>query len=264
MHCAPVDPHRLWEASKHHLCDDLACQLTRTFHIVEPNQDQIYDYGLHLIDQELKRHGKSLEDYPTMPRPQNDWGQIRGNQLIFEQRNYNREEQQEHVDRGLPTLNPQQITLYDAIMDSVLNSHGSSFFLHSGSGCGKTYLAKLISAGVHARDKIVLCVASTGLAALLLPGGCTAHSRFKIPIPIHELLKETSLIIWMRQPLSIISLWKAWIVLFVTCWISQIAHLEELPFYLVEISGKHFLLSYTDQENNLSQPLSHTPIFGQG
>ena len=52
--------------------------------------------------------------------------------------------------------------------------------------------------------------ASTGLAALLLPGGHTAHSWFKIPIPcyeqstcnikkddaIHELLKETSLIIW--------------------------------------------------------------------
>ena len=210
VHCAPVDPHQLWEASKHHLCDDLAHQLTRTFHIAEPNQDQIYDYGLHLIDQELGRHGKGLQDFPPMPRPQNDWGRHRGNQLIFEQRNYNRGEQQEHVDRGLPTLNPQQITLYDAVMDSVLNSHGSSFFLHSGGGCGKTYLAKLIAAGVRARDKIVLCVASTGLAALLLPGGRTAHSHFKIPIPcheqstcsikkddaIHQLLKDTSLIIW--------------------------------------------------------------------
>jgi len=205
-----MDPHRLWEASKHHLCDDLACQLTRTFHIAEPTGEQIYDYGLHLIDEELRRHGKGLEDFPTMPRSQNDWGHHRGNQLIFEQRNYNREEQQEHIDRGLPTLNPQQITLYDAVMDSVLNSHGSSFFLHSGGGCGKTYLAKIIAAGVCARDKIVLCVASTGLATLLLPGGHTTHSCFKIPIPcheqstcsikkndaIHELLKETSLIIW--------------------------------------------------------------------
>ena len=95
-------------------------------------------------------------------------------------------------------------------MDSVLNSHGSSFFLHSGGGCGKTYLVKLIAAGICARNKIMLCTASTGLAALLLPGGHTAHSQFKIPIPcheqstcnikkddaIHELLKETSFIIW--------------------------------------------------------------------
>ena len=95
-------------------------------------------------------------------------------------------------------------------MDSVLNSHGSSFFLYSGGGCGKTYLAKLIAAGVCTRDKIVLCMASTGLAALLLPDGHTVHLCFKIPIPcheqstcsikkndvIHELLKETSFIIW--------------------------------------------------------------------
>jgi hypothetical protein len=83
-------------------------------------------------------------------------------------------------------------------------------FLHSGGGCRKTYLAKLITAGVCARDKIILCVASTGLAALLFPGGRTAHLHFKIPIPcheqsicsikkddaIHQLLKETSFIIW--------------------------------------------------------------------
>ena len=95
-------------------------------------------------------------------------------------------------------------------MDSVLNSHGSAFFLHSGGGCGKTYLAKLIAPGVRTTGRIVLCVASTGLASLLLPGGRTAHSRFKIPIPCHEqstcnikkddlnhqLLQQTSLIIW--------------------------------------------------------------------
>ena len=70
-------------------------------------------------------------------------------------------------------------------MDSVLNFHGSSFFLHSGGGCGETYLAKLIAAGVHTRDKIVLCVASTSLAALLLPGGHTLPihaSKFLFPV----------------------------------------------------------------------------------
>ncbi|PKY63284.1 hypothetical protein RhiirA4_302686, partial [Rhizophagus irregularis] len=33
---------------------------------------------------------------------------------------------------------------------------------------------------------IALAVASSGIAALLLPGGRTAHSCFKIPINIHE------------------------------------------------------------------------------
>ena len=95
-------------------------------------------------------------------------------------------------------------------MNSVINSLGSPFFLHSGGGCGKTDLASLIAASVHARGEIVLCVASTGLASLLLPGGYTTHSCFKIPIPIyeqstcnikkddpiHQLLQQISLIIW--------------------------------------------------------------------
>ena len=34
--------------------------------------------------------------------------------------------------------------------------------------------------------KIVVPVASSGIAAQLLPGGKTAHSRFKIPIPIRK------------------------------------------------------------------------------
>ena len=60
IHCAPVDPHHLWEASKYHLCDDLAHQLTHTFYIIKSNEEQIYDYRLHLIDQELRKHNKSL------------------------------------------------------------------------------------------------------------------------------------------------------------------------------------------------------------
>ncbi|KAF8546493.1 hypothetical protein OG21DRAFT_1375747, partial [Imleria badia] len=164
---------------------------------------------LHLISKDLRRHGKRLQDFPHMPLPEGNWGDQEGNQLINEQRQYNVQELQQFIQRGLPTLNPQQTALYDAVMNSVVNNLGTPFFLHSGGGCGKTYLANLIAASVRARGEIVLCVASTGLASLLLPGGRTAHSRFKIPIPIHEqstcnikkddlthqLLQQTSLII---------------------------------------------------------------------
>ena len=69
IHCSPVDPHRLWDATKHHLCDDLQHHLIHTLHIPQPTQEQVYDYGLYLIDQELQKHGKSLQIFPTMPRP---------------------------------------------------------------------------------------------------------------------------------------------------------------------------------------------------
>ena len=145
-----------------------------------------------------------------MPRPQFDWGCQEGNQLIAEQHALNQPGLQDFVERGLETLNAEQRALYQAVLDSVEQAQGGLYFCHSGGGCGKTYLSKLIAAAVHMRDRIVLCVASTGLASLLLPGGHTAHSRFKIPIPInelstcnikkddihHQLLQQTSLILW--------------------------------------------------------------------
>jgi len=65
-------------------------------------------------------------------------------------------------------------------------------------------------------SKIVLCVASSGIAALLLKGGTTAHSRFKIPLFCHEdsvcnipknsdlaeLMCKTDLVIWDEAPMQ--------------------------------------------------------------
>jgi hypothetical protein len=62
----------------------------------------------------------------------------------------------------------------------------------------------------------VLCVAPSGVAALLLKGGRTAHSCFKIPIPCHEssicsipktsehadLIRMTDLVIWDEAPIQ--------------------------------------------------------------
>ncbi|KAL3620360.1 hypothetical protein CASFOL_035272 [Castilleja foliolosa] len=64
--------------------------------------------------------------------------------------------------------------------------------------------------------QIVLAVAASGIASLLLPSGRTAHSRFKIPIDLTEqstchikkgtqladLLKQTLLVIWDEAPMS--------------------------------------------------------------
>ena len=50
----------------------------------------------------------------------------------------------------------------------------------------KTFLTEVLLATVRGMGKIALAVASSGIAAELLEGGRTAHSRFKIPIPINE------------------------------------------------------------------------------
>ena len=71
-------------------------------------------------------------------------------------------------------------------------------------------IAAAIRSSGHHDYQIALCVASSGIASLLLDGGCTAHSHFNIPIPCHEdfthrinrnshlyeILLQTGVIIW--------------------------------------------------------------------
>ncbi|XP_058767056.1 uncharacterized protein LOC131640689 [Vicia villosa] len=73
-----------------------------------------------------------------------------------------------------------------------------------------------LSAALRSNRDIVLNVASSGIASLLLPGGRTAHSRFKIPVQciktsicniekkddLAGLLKLTKLIIWDEAPMA--------------------------------------------------------------
>ena len=83
-------------------------------------------------------------------------------------------------------------------------------------GTGKTFLWNAIISRLRSEKLIVLVVASSGIASLLLPGGRTAHFRFKIPIVIDEssmchikrgtfladLIVHRSLIIWDEAPMT--------------------------------------------------------------
>jgi len=60
------------------------------------------------------------------------------------------------------------------------------FFLYGYGGTGKTFMWRTISSALRSKRKIVLTVASSGIASLLLPGGRTTHSKFRIPIPTME------------------------------------------------------------------------------
>ncbi|KAF1876696.1 hypothetical protein Lal_00031507 [Lupinus albus] len=64
---------------------------------------------------------------------------------------------------------------------------------------------RTLTYALRSQKKIVLTVASSGIASLLLPGGRTTHSKFKIPVQSSELaglLKQTKLIIWDEAPMS--------------------------------------------------------------
>jgi len=114
------------------------------------------------------------------------------------------------VDEQRAIFNPDQAAAFDAVLESVTNNQGHLFFIHAAGGCGKTFLCNTIAAEVRRRSQVALCVALSGIAALLLDEGRTSHSCFKIPLSIHEdsvaglkcnsymfpVLQQTKVIIW--------------------------------------------------------------------
>lgn len=113
-------------------------------------------------------------------------------------------------------MNTDQRKAFDAITESVKTKLGKLIFVNGYGGTGKTFLWRAITTSLRSEGKIILAVASSGIAALLLPGGRTAHSRFHIPLNINnestcdirqgsdlaELLKKTSLILWDEAPMT--------------------------------------------------------------
>jgi hypothetical protein len=82
-------------------------------------------------------------------------------------------------DERVPQLNLEQRVVYDNVMAAV---NRPTFFVDGLGNIGKTFLYSCLLRSVRAQGRIVVIVASSGIAPLLLDGGRTAHSRFKIPV----------------------------------------------------------------------------------
>ncbi|XP_010233543.1 uncharacterized protein LOC104583348 [Brachypodium distachyon] len=108
------------------------------------------------------------------------------------------------------SLNAEQRSAYDEILAAVDSGAGGVFFV-DGPGCTrKTFLYRALLAKLRGERKIVVATATAGIASSIMPGGRTAHSRFKIPLTIDDgascsftkqsgtakLLLKASLIIW--------------------------------------------------------------------
>jgi hypothetical protein len=59
-------------------------------------------------------------------------------------------------------------------------------FVYGHGGTGKFFLWATLLNFKRSKGKVALAVASSGIAALLLPGGRTPHSHFKIPLDIKQ------------------------------------------------------------------------------
>ncbi|XP_021990657.1 uncharacterized protein LOC110887059 [Helianthus annuus] len=173
-------PEHVWENTWEYLADGILYNRQKLLRIegLSLPEEQIRNPTLLEIERYLLRSNSSLSRFPSMPQPDSESIYSADNRLIADELRYDVSATAIEFDNNLSSLTDEQ---------------------------------RLVCKG-----DIVLNVASSGIASLLLPGGRTAPSRFHIPLNLTEtsmcfikpdddvadLLKKTKLIIWDEAPMN--------------------------------------------------------------
>ncbi|ONM09527.1 hypothetical protein ZEAMMB73_Zm00001d034078 [Zea mays] len=199
VYCEPSDVAVLWQKHKDSMSED--------YQHKSQNKTHVEQMVLIDIRNMLQSMGKDIKTFPLPPIID------AYDDAIGTAREVYKEESIEPTagDVALKdSLNEEQRDAYDKIMSAVDTDQGGLFFVDGPGGTGKTYLYRVLLATLRNQGKIAVATATSGVAASIMPGGRTAHSRFKIPLTIDdgavcsftkqsgtaELLRKASLIIW--------------------------------------------------------------------
>ncbi|XP_027095918.1 uncharacterized protein [Coffea arabica] len=203
VHCAPADPQFLWDKFQLNLSADYQ----RSQHLCFYTAEEIRNKVLQEIKKMVKQMGKSFADYHLAAHTSAD---VHSDQLTKEIE-CERSIEVLAEDLLMPfRLNVEQRHAYDLILQLVFSHVGQSFFIDGPGGTGKTFLYRSLLATLRSQGHIAIAVATSGVAASILPGGRTAHSRFNIPLDfsrnktcqiskqgsVARLLFQSRLILW--------------------------------------------------------------------
>ncbi|KAG2216227.1 hypothetical protein INT45_006933, partial [Circinella minor] len=140
----------------------------------------ITDINNLLLDQ-----NSSLSQFPTLPSLP-DLSSFESNipKHLQQVEDKNIEDLGQVAEDSIRSLNADQRAIFDAVTAAIDDPtiEQRAFFLDGQGGSGKTFLYNTLLAHVQSQNKSTIAVASTGVAALLLRRGVTAHSVFKIPV----------------------------------------------------------------------------------
>ncbi|KAG6674120.1 hypothetical protein I3842_15G025900 [Carya illinoinensis] len=171
VYCNPTNPKELWERFEKEMSTD--------FLIRNVSSTVVRKMVLQDIASTLESMGKDINMYRFGPVD-----------IFYGQDEFtNREIDDERV-VTIPTedllasqvLNSEQKNAYDLILHTLVSNKAGAFFVDGPAGTGKTFLYRALLAEIRSKNMIALATASSGVAASILPGGRTAHSRFKIPL----------------------------------------------------------------------------------
>ena len=183
-----VDPMALWLKHKRAMGEDFVRSAQRV-HGVRPSETAADNLTLVELHKLLEHTGKTLQQY-GLPAP--DFGaaaEEHESRVLAQERAYDRAMQRDIVSTKTQQMNAEQRSAFDAVrkaLDDVAEGRAprgpSCFFLNGPAGTGKTFVYDALLASVRQHGRIALAMAASGIAAQLMPGGTTAHSRMKIPV----------------------------------------------------------------------------------
>ncbi|XP_057760409.1 uncharacterized protein LOC130980779 [Arachis stenosperma] len=181
-------PNFLWDRCYKELSEDILFEQRRIHHLedLQLSAEKIMNLTLAKLEDRMQSNGRSLKEFECMPYPLLDDVNVLEDRLVLDELNFDRSLLTQQYIQSLNTMTDEQRTAFDIIIDSVNNDRVGFFFLCGYGGTGKTFIWRTLSAYLRSGGNIVLNVASSGIASLLLPNGRTAHSRFKIPLSINE------------------------------------------------------------------------------
>nr|GEV44083.1 DNA helicase [Tanacetum cinerariifolium] len=181
--CQVSDPVRLWKRMWKIMLEDIPYTSSILLNIpgLHIDDSDLEDYVLYELEGCLNHCSKSVTDFGLHTPPEHLMSVLR-NRLLIEEKSYDRRLLAEERDQLLPKLNHKQLCIFNLIIHACLSNRQELVFVYGYGGTGKTFLWKTIIYALRCEGKIVLAVASSGIASLLLLAGRTAHSRFTIPL----------------------------------------------------------------------------------
>ncbi len=227
-HCEPAEPLTLWMKFKRDLCHDFLREARRQTRNpqFEMTDEQLHA-GLRHIETLLQSCGMSLQKC-HLPEPPEVTEDAKYQGELLAERQYDRKALAESSAKVYDTLNAEQKTVFDTVTSVVTSyavkdapearaSANRTYFLEAPAGTGKTTVLNALLDRIRSTGRVAIPVASSGIAALLLHGGRTAHSRLRIPINCTDtsmcaidkrkdalaiLLRNTSLLVWDEAPMQ--------------------------------------------------------------
>ncbi|XP_020245026.1 ATP-dependent DNA helicase PIF1-like [Asparagus officinalis] len=207
VHCEPTDVNHFWDQYLESVSEDFSRKPHAT-------RASVINDTLLNINFYLESMGKDIKIFDLPPLQ---------TKTITEEGSYPREIKEELYVQILTNdlnaatkLNYEQHTAYTTILTRVEANKSGVFFIDGLGGTGKTYLYRALLATIRSQGMIALTTATSGIAAVIMPGERTPHSRFKIKIlttdssmcgiskqdETSKLIKIARLIIWDEAPIA--------------------------------------------------------------